>query len=193
MISDWRRAWGEGDFPFLFVQLAGFEDSGTWPELREAQAMTLSLPKTGMAVAADIGERYDIHPKNKQEVGRRLALAAEVIAYGKNVEYSGPVYDRMKVEGNHVTLQFKRRGGGLVARGRSISGFEIAGDDRKFVPAEAQIQGGNVVVSSPKVAKPAAVRYAWRDFPECSFYNKAALPAPPFRTDDWPTAKPEKK
>jgi sialate O-acetylesterase len=193
MISDWRRAWGEGDFPFLFVQLAGFEDSGTWPELREAQAMTLSLPKTGLAVAADIGERYDIHPKNKQEVGRRLALDAEAIAYGRNVEYSGPVYDRMKVEGNHVTLQFKRRGGGLVARGRSLSGFEIAGDDRKFVPADAQIQGGNVVVSSPKVAKPAAVRYAWRDFPECSLYNKAGLPAPPFRTDDWPPAKPEKK
>ncbi len=148
--------------------------------------MTLALPKTGMAVAIDIGDRHDIHPKNKQEVGRRLALAAEAIAYNKNIEYSGPVYDSMKVEGSRVVLRFKHRGGGLVAKGQTLTGFEIAGEDRQFFPGEAQILSDNVVVTSPKAPKPVAVRYAWADYAECNLYNKAGLPASPFRTDDWP-------
>lgn len=190
MIQDWRRAWGEGDFPFLFVQLANFIQNfaprTSWAELREAQSMTLSLPKTGMAVAADIGDPYDIHPKNKQEVGRRLALAAEAIAYGKRVVYSGPVYQSMTTEGGRIRLKFKEVNGGLIAKGGALRGFEIAGEDRKFVPAEARIEGNTVVVQSARVSKPVAVRYAWEDNPECSLYNKAGLPASPFRTDDWP-------
>jgi sialate O-acetylesterase len=191
MIQDWRRAWGQGDFPFLFVQLAGFVleslPKTSWAELREAQLMTLSLPKTGAAVAADIGDPYDIHPKNKQEVGRRLALAAEAIAYAKEVVYSGPIYQSMSVEGNKIRLRFKHVAGGLVAKGgRALKGFEIAGEDRKFVSAEAKIDGETVVVRSENAPRPVAVRYAWADYPECSLYNRAGLPASPFRTDDWP-------
>jgi sialate O-acetylesterase len=192
MIQDWRRAWGEGDFPFLFVQLANWTVSDpkfTWPELREAQLMTLSLPKTGMAVAIDIGDPYDIHPKNKQEVGRRLALAAEAIAYGRDVVHSGPIYASMTVEGSKVRLNFKHTAGGLIARGAAtLRGFEIAGEDRKFSPAQAVIRGTTIVVSSAQVARPVAVRYAWADNPSCNLYNKAGLPASPFRTDDWPSA-----
>jgi sialate O-acetylesterase len=191
MIQDWRRVWGQGDFPFLFVQLAGFMQNSApntaWAELREAQLMTLSLPKTGMAVAADIGEPYDIHPRNKQEVGRRLALAAQAIAYGKNVTYSGPIYESKSLQGNKIRLRFKHASGGLVAKGgERLRGFEIAGEDRKFVSAEARIEGDTVVVHSDKVPHPVAVRYAWADYPECSLYNRADLPASPFRTDDWP-------
>jgi len=199
MIQDWRHAWGEGDFPFLFVQLANFIQGGVktaWAELREAQSMTLSLPKTGMAVTIDIGDPYNIHPKNKQEVGRRLALAGEALAYGRKVVYSGPLYESMSVEGPSVRLRFKHVGGGLVAKGGPLKGFEIAGEDRKFVAAEAKISGDTVVVRSVggRVPHPAAVRYAWADNPECSLYNKAGLPASPFRTDDWPgvTLKPPK-
>jgi sialate O-acetylesterase len=198
MIRNWRRAWGEVDFPFLFVQLAGFRQPWAprtaWAELREAQTMALALPKTGMAVTVDIGEPYDIHPKNKQEVGRRLALAAEAIAYGRKVVYSGPMYDSMSVEGAGVRLRFTHAGGGLVAKGESLKGFEIAGEDRRFVAAEARISGETVVVRSSKVPHPVAVRYGWDDYPECNLYNKAGLPASPFRTDDWPgvTMKPAK-
>ena len=197
MIQDWRHAWGEGDFPFLFVQLANWitpDPTWNWPELCEAQLMTLSVPKTGMAVAIDIGDPYDIHPKNKQEVGRRLALAAEAVAYGRDVVYSGPIYESMAVEGNKVRLRFKHVDGGLVAKGgAALKGFEIAGEDRKFVPAESAIDGKTIVVRSGQVASPVAVRYAWADNPTCNLYNKAGLPASPFRTDDWPSAPPEKK
>ena len=191
MIQDWRRVCGQGDFPFLFVQLAGFMQKSapktSWAELREAQLMTLSLPKTGMAVAADIGHPYDIHPRNKQEVGRRLALVAEAIAYGKDVTYSGPIYESKSVEGDKIRLRFKHAAGGLVARGSSpLKGFEIAGEDRQFVPAEARIEGSTVMVRSDKIPAPVAVRYAWADYPDCSLYNRAGLPASPFRTDDWP-------
>jgi len=191
MIQDWRHAWGQGDFPFLFVQLAGFVEECSqktcWAELREAQLMTLSLPKTGMAVAADIGDPYDVHPKNKQEVGRRLALAAQTIAYGKEVVYSGPIYESKSVEGDKIRLRFKHVAGGLVGKGGTpLKRFEIAGEDRKFVPAEARIDGNTVVVRDGKVPRPVAVRYAWADYPECSLYNRAGLPASPFRTDDWP-------
>jgi len=197
MIQDWRRAWGQGDFPFLFVQLAGFvqdwSPKTTWAELREAQLMTLSLPKTGMAVAADIGDPYDIHPKNKQEVGRRLALAAQAIAYGKDVVYSGPIYESKTVEGNTIRLRFKHVTGGLTAKGgKPLKGFEVASEDRKFVPAQANIEGNTVVVRSDKVPRPVAVRYAWADYPACSLYNGTGLPASPFRTDDWPGVTADK-
>lgn len=191
MIGDWRKQWGAGDFPFLFVQLANFmarkpgPAESNWAELREAQAMTLSLPKTGMAVIVDIGDEKDIHPKNKQDVGKRLALAAQAIAYGKEIEFSGPMYDSMAVEGSAVRLKFKHLGGGLDAKGGDLKGFQIAGEDKKWVWAQAKIDGETVVVTNEKVEKPVAVRYAWADNPDCNLYNKAGLPASPFRTDDW--------
>jgi sialate O-acetylesterase len=191
MIGDWRHAWEEGDFPFLFVQLANWgisQPRSNWPELREAQLMTLSLPKTGMAVTIDIGDGSDIHPKNKQDVGYRLALAAQAIAYGRDVIYSGPIYESMAVEGEKVRLRFKYAYGGLVAKNSpslTLSGFEIAGDDHKFVAAEAKIDGETVVVRSEKAPHPVAVRYAWAMNPWCNLYNRAGLPASPFRTDDW--------
>jgi sialate O-acetylesterase len=195
MITDWRKQWGEGDFTFLFVQLANFKArknepaDSKWALLREAQAMTLSLPKTGMAVIIDIGDADNIHPKNKQDVGKRLALAALAITYGKDVVYSGPMYESMKVEGDKVRLKFKHIGGGLVAKGDKLTGFAVAGEDKKFVWADARIDGDTIVVSAKDVAKPVAVRYAWADNPECNFYNKADLPAVPFRTDDWPVGE----
>jgi sialate O-acetylesterase len=138
-----------------------------------------------MAVAVDIGDSYDIHPKNKQEVGRRLALAAEAIAYGRNVVYSGPLYESMAAEGNKIRLRFKHVDSGLKAK-EPLEGFEIAGEDRKFHPAEASIEGKTVVVRSSEVSLPVAVRYAWADNPKCSLSNQEGLPASPFRTDDWP-------
>ena len=192
LIQDWRKNWGEGDFAFLFVQLANYKarkdqpGDSDWAELREAQTMTLSLPKTGMAAIIDIGEEKDIHPKNKQDVGKRLALAAQAVAYGKDVVGSGPRYDSMKVEGNKVRLSFECVGGGLVAKGEKLTGFAVAGEDKKFVWADAGLDGATVVVSSKDVAAPVAVRYAWADNPDCNLCNKEGLPASPFRTDDWP-------
>jgi sialate O-acetylesterase len=191
MIRDWRRVWNEGDFPFLFVQLANWGiqlPHLNWPELREAQSMTLSLPKTGMAVTIDIGDGSDIHPKNKQEVGHRLALAAQAIAYGRDVMYSGPIYESMTVEGDKVRLHFKHVYSGLAAKNWPspiINGFEIAGDDHKFVTADASIDNDTIVVHSDKVAHPVAARYAWAMNPGCDLYNRMGLPASPFRTDDW--------
>ena len=190
MIKSWRRDWGQGDFPFLFVQLANFgwppPDDTQWPELREAQTMTLKLKNTGMAVAIDIGDAADIHPKNKQDVGKRLGLAAEAIAYGRKIDYSGPIYRSMAVENDSIRVMFSHAADGLVAKGGILRGFTVAGEDKKFVPANARIEGNSVVVSSPAVKKPAAVRYAWTTNPECNLYNKADLPASPFRTDTWP-------
>jgi len=191
MIKNWRKDWGQGDFPFGFVQLANFmarkdqPADSNWAELREAQTMTLSLPKTGMAVIIDIGDAKDIHPKNKQDVGKRLAYWAESQVYGKDIVYSGPIYESMKVEDSKVRLAFKHTGSGLDAKGDKLTGFAIAGEDKVFHWADAKIDGNTVVVSSDKVAKPAAVRYAWADNPECNLYNKEGIPASPFRTDDW--------
>ncbi|HEX5324689.1 MAG TPA: sialate O-acetylesterase [Capsulimonadaceae bacterium] len=194
MIDDWRTRWGEGSFPFLIVQLANFmatkpqpSESG-WAELREAQLMTWQhVPNTGMAVIIDIGDANDIHPKDKQDVGSRLALAAGAVAYGDTRdEYSGPIYKSMTTEGNRIHLTFDHLGGGLVAKGGLLSGFAIAGADKHWVWANAIIDGDTVVVSSPEVPNPVAVRYAWADNPVCNLYNKAGLPASPFRTDDWP-------
>jgi sialate O-acetylesterase len=197
MIRSWRHDWQEGDFPFYFVQLANFRKvkpapaESDWAELREAQSMTLTLPHTGQAVIIDIGDADNIHPKNKQDVGKRLALWALAKDYCQDVIYSGPVYQGMKIDGSRLVLSFGSVGGGLVARGSSLEGFTIAGADRKFVAAEARIDGDTVVVSSPQVPAPVAVRYAWADNPVCNLYSQAGLPASGFRTDQWPgiTAK----
>jgi sialate O-acetylesterase len=193
MIKCWRQDWGQGDFPFLFVQLANFMAvrpepvESAWAELREAQLMTLALPNTGMAVIIDIGEANDIHPKNKQDVGSRLALWALARTYAKRLVYSGPLYKSMNVEAKKIILHFDHVGGGLVAQGGGpLKGFAIAAADRKFIWADAKIEGNTVVVSSDKVAEPVAVRYAWADNPVCNLYNKDGLPASPFRTDSWP-------
>lgn len=191
MIKDWRELWGR-DFPFYFVQLANFMQQkphpgeSTWAELREAQSMALSLTNTGQAVIIDIGEANDIHPKNKKDVGLRLALNALAKTYGQDIVYSGPVYESMKIERNTIHLKFKHIGSGLEAKGGTeLKGFAIAGEDKKFVWAKAQINGDIVIVSNEEVRAPAAVRYAWSDNPECNLYNKEGLPASPFRTDDW--------
>jgi sialate O-acetylesterase len=192
LIRDWRNAWGEGNFPFLFVQLAswgiGYSELNL-PALREAQAMSLSLPNTGMAVATDIGDGTDGHPKDKQDIGYRLALTAMGVAYGQDVIYSGPVYDSMAVEGDKVRVRFKNVYGGLTAKNwppGARSGFEIAGDDRKLVEAKAQIEGDTVVVQSDSVTHPIAIRFNWKNNPWYHLYNHGGLPAAPFRTDDWP-------
>lgn len=194
LICDWRSRWGQGDFPFLFVQLANFgppaeqpAEAG-WADLRESQAAALPLPNTAMAVAIDIGDVKDIHPKNKQDVGRRLALAARGTVYGENVVYSGPTYREMQIDGAAIRLRFDHVGGGLVAKDGALKQFAIAGVDKKFVWAEARIDGNVVVVRSDAVAQPVAVRYAWHANPAgCNLYNAAGLPAAPFRTEDWPT------
>ncbi len=192
MINDWRSQWDQGDFHFLFVQLANFKRLQTepqdddWAELREAQLMTLSLPNTGMASAIDIGDPDDIHPKNKQEVGRRLALNALNLVYGKNVVYSGPIYKSMKVEGDKIRLTFDHVGEGLTGKnGKALKGFAIAGNDKKFIWADARIDGETIVVSSRKIKNPVVVRYAWAANPIGNLYNKTRLPASPFRTDSW--------
>ncbi len=192
VIQDWRKSWGIGDFPFYFVQLANYmarkdqpEDS-TWAELREAQRMTLSLPHTGMAVIIDVGQADDIHPRDKQTVGKRLALIAQAQDYGQAVEYSGPVYASMTVEGGRIRLHFDHIDSGLVAKGGPLTGFAIAGVDRQFHWADATIENKTIVVKSDRVANPVAVRYAWADNPACNLYDGAGLPASPFRTDDWP-------
>ena len=201
MIRSWREAWKQGkragsperEFPFLFVQLANFmlpspqPEPCAWAELREAQAMTLSMPNTGMAVAIDIGETADIHPRNKQDVGYRLALPALANVYGfKGLVMSGPQYKSMSREKGLVRLAFDHVAGGLIVNGGKLEGFAIAGNDRKFVWAEAVIDGDRVVVSSPQVPKPVAVRYGWANNPPSSLYNASNLPASPFRTDTWP-------
>jgi len=193
MIKNWRADWGQGSFPFLFVQLANFkavkEDpaESAWAELREAQSMTLALPNTGMAVIIDIGNANNIHPKNKQDVGKRLAIWSLGTTYGKKIVYSGPLYKSMKAQGGKITLTFDHVGTGLVAKGNDgLKGFAVAGEDKNFVWADAKIEGDTVVVSAATVANPVAVRYAWADNPVCNLYNKEDLPASSFRTDDWP-------
>jgi len=191
MIRDWRAAWGAGDFPFLFVQLANFRArkpqpaESDWAELREAQALALREPGTGMAVAIDIGEAGNIHPKNKQEVGRRLALAARSVAYGETeVEVSGPRLARCAFEGALVVAEFDQA---IVTSDKGPpKGFAVAGKDRKFHWADARVEGRRITLSCPAVPEPVALRYAWACNPECNVVNRPGLPAPPFRTDDWP-------
>jgi len=189
LISDWRTRFG-GDFSFHIVQLANFmarsekPSESAWAEIREAQSLaTTKLPKVGLALAIDIGDDKDIHPKNKQEVGRRLGLAAEAITYNRKVAFSGPVFKSMKIEDGKAELSFTQINGGLKVKGDVLKGFAICGADKKFVWAQAQIKGKKVIVSAPEVPAPVAVRYAWGDNPECNLVNGADLPAVPFRTD----------
>lgn len=185
LIADWRGRWGLGDFPFYFVQLAPYRyggDTGQTAEIREAQLMTLSVPNTGMAVTMDIGNPGDIHPDNKQEVGRRLALWALARTYGRSdLVYSGPLFAAADVEGSSIRVRFDHAQG-LMCRGEAPSHFEIAGPDGAFHPAQARIDGETIIVSSPEVPNPVAARYAWGDADEPNLFNGAGLPASPFRT-----------
>jgi sialate O-acetylesterase len=185
MIRDWRNAWGEGDFPFLFVQIANWNTAAEdlWPEVRNAQRQALTLKNTGMAVTIDIGDGVDIHPKNKQDVGLRLALAARAIAYGDKVEWSGPLYRQVTQEEHALRVWFDHAGG-LAAKGAELTGFEVAGADGKYSAAEAKIEGSSVVVSSPAVQTPVSVRYGWATNPTCNLVNKEGLPASPFQAPE---------
>jgi sialate O-acetylesterase len=184
LIRDYRTRWAAGTFPFYFVQLAGFVDSPAWPYLREAQADTRSEPATGMASAIDIGEAHDIHPRNKQEVGRRLALVALANAYHMDLEYSGPVLDRVEISAEAVRVHFSHAAGLRTRDGSPrATGFELSGEDGVFRQAEAHLDGETVTLGSAAVPRPRAVRYAWADYPEVNLCNGAGLPAIPFRTD----------
>ena len=194
LIGQWRTQWQAPRLPFLWVQLANFRSGvdtaseSPWALLRESQSSTLALPATAQAVAIDIGEPEDLHPRNKQEVGRRLALAARHVAYGESLLFSGPVYRAAEFEGRSARIAFDTQGSALAARGggQTVHGFELAGDDRRFHPARAEIAGDGVIVTSGAVAQPKAVRYAWRDNPaDADLTNREGLPASPFRTDDW--------
>jgi len=215
LINCWRETWERPDATFLICQLANLgkppADPGEskWAELRESQRRALSLPNTGLAVLVDIGEADDIHPRSKKEFGRRLTLAARALAYGEKIDFSGPVYEFMKVEGDTVRLGFRHTGGGLVARplpenyqprsnqpetvplilplpDSQLQGFAICGADRKWAWADAKIDGDTVILKAAGVTTPIAIRYAWADNPTCNLYNKAGLPASPFRSDDFP-------
>ena len=185
MIGDWRRAWDEGDFPFLFVQIANWntEPDGRWPEVRDAQRRTLALRNTGMAVTIDIGDPVDIHPKNKLDVGLRLAKAARAIAYGEKLEWSGPLYRQLTGEDHALRVWFDHAAG-LTAKGDTVVGFEVAGADGKYVAADAKIDGSSVIVSSSTVPEPVSVRYAWAPNPTCNLYNREGLPASPFQAPE---------
>ncbi len=183
LIRDWRKLWG-AELPFYFCQLSAQEAASNSPDIRELQAAALALPATGMAVTVDIGDRHNVHPKDKQDVGDRLTRIALANIYGEKIEYSGPAYQSMAVEGGTLRLRFSHLGGGLVARGGPLQTFVVAGADGKFVPAEARIDGETVVVSAAGAAAPVAARYAWSSYPDgCNLYNAAGLPAAPFRTD----------
>jgi sialate O-acetylesterase len=190
MIQNWRDDWGLGSFPFLAVQLAPFmaispePQESQWAQLREAQLLaTKTLPNVGLAVTTDVGEEKDIHPRKKEPVGARLALAARKIAYGQDVAHSGPVYKSMKVVDGKAVVRFDHIGAGLESRGDKLTGFAVAGADGKWVWADAVIQGDTVVASSPQVPQPVAVRYGWANYPVVNLWNKDGLPASPFRTD----------
>jgi len=213
LIDDWRTHWGQGDFPFMIVQLPNFmprkpdPSESNWAGVREAQAKALSLPNTGLAVTIDIGDAGVIHPSDKFDVGHRLALVAEHVVYGQQTTYTGPSYKSLKVEGNKIRITFDNIGSGLIIGTppetyfaaqktppprpdtSKLKGFAIAGEDHKYVWADAVIDGDTVVVSSAAVPQPVSVRYAWADNPECNLYNKEGLPAAPFRTDDLPEQK----
>jgi sialate O-acetylesterase len=200
MIQDWRKSWKQPNFPFYFVQLANFMKvesepvPSAWAELRDAQRQTLSLPNTGMAVAIDLGDASDIHPKNKQDVGKRLALIALAKDYGIKIPFTGPVYKSQQITGNEITLAFTGIESGLKAKdGDELKGFAIAGSDQKFYWAKAKIVGNRVVVSSPDVQNPVAVRYAWANNPISNFVDGSGLPASPFKTDSWPDVTLGKK
>jgi Domain of unknown function (DUF303). len=189
LITSWRAHLGQDDVFFFWVQLAAYSggDSAAtgWARLRDEQSSALALPRTGQAIAIDVGDPDDIHPTNKQAVGRRLALIARAKVYGSPVDHSGPVFEKAIREGAAMRVSFRHADNGLIARDKPLQSFQIAGADQKFYPAIAMIDGGSVVVSSPDVPEPVAVRYAWTNAPEANLYNGAGLPAVPFRSDDW--------
>jgi len=185
LITDWRAQWGQGDFPFLFVQLAPYKGNG--PEIRDAQLHAWrATPNTAMVVTTDVGDAEDIHPTRKEPVGARLALAARALAYGEKIEYSGPRFASANVAGAKMIVSFDHLGGGLVAKDGPLRGFTISGDGKTFVPAEAAIVGDTVEVSAANVASPLAVRYGWANVPDVNLFNAAGLPASPFRSDGKP-------
>ncbi len=197
MIKNWRDDWKQGDFPFLFVQLAPYQAKSTeptdtdWARLRDAQLFTSrKIKNTAMAVITDVGNEKDIHPKRKAEVGHRLALAAQALEYDKTIEGSGPLFDKMTIEGNKAILTFKHATAGLVAKDGPLTGFTVAGADKYFHNADAEIKGDTVVVTSKEVEKPEAVRFGWANYPVVNLWNKVGLPASPFRTDDWAKGVP---
>jgi sialate O-acetylesterase len=192
MIKDWRTRWNQGDFPFAWVQLPGIgkaqeepvENDG-WPSIREFMLKSLSVPNTGMAITIDVGEADSAHPLNKQPVGNRLAMWALAKVYGQECASSGPLPAGHEIKGSEIICSFKHTDGGLVSKEGELKGFAIAGVDRKWYKSTAKIDGDRVIVSSPEVKKPEAVRYAWANNPECNLFNGAGIPASPFRTDDW--------
>ena len=193
MIKSWRDTFHNPQMPFLIVQIAPYDKErayspdSIWAEIREAQRHVANhVPKTALIVTLDVGDEQDIHPRKKEPVGARLALAARGVAYGEDLEYSGPTYEKSQVDGNEIRLKFEHYTGGLVAKDGALKGFTVAGEDQKFHPAKAEIDGNTIVVSSDEVAKPVAVRYAWLANPEGNLWNKAGLPASPFRTDAFP-------
>jgi sialate O-acetylesterase len=196
LISDWRSHWREGNFPFLFVQIANYKSTGleTWPVVREAQRKTLVLKNTAMAVTIDIGNPDNVHPADKQTVGARLALAARALAYGENVEYSGPLFRQTNTAEGGLRVWFDYVDGGLTVKGSSLEGFEVAGEDHHFVPATARVEGLSVLVSSPQVERPKYVRYGWANAPVVNLYNAVGLPASPFTSEEqensFPTPAP---
>ncbi len=191
MITDWRTIWDVGDFPFYFVQLANFmerkdkPEESAWAELREAQTMTLNLPNTGMATIIDIGEGDDIHPTNKHDVGKRLALNALAKTYGLDIEFSGPMYKSHEINDNNVIIKFSHADGLHASDNKAVKGFAVAGEDQEFYWADAKIDGDKIIVCSKDVPNPVSVRYAWANNPATNLYNSAGLPAVPFRTDQW--------
>ncbi|MBQ0736377.1 sialate O-acetylesterase [Aquimarina celericrescens] len=195
MIQDWRLQWHKKELPFLFVQLANYMKAveqpvkSNWAVTRESQSKALELPNTAQAVIIDIGDAMDIHPRNKQDVGYRLAVAARKISYDEDIVYSGPVYESHEIRENKIVINFDHKGSGLWAKNtdnNQLFEFSIAGRDRKFYPAKAKIEQDQIIVWSEKVINPIAVRYAWADNPDkANFYNKEGLPASPFRTDQW--------
>jgi sialate O-acetylesterase len=184
LIKDWRAQWAQGDLPFLYVQISAFKSTAEedWPTIREAQRRALILRNTAMAVTIDIGDPGDVHPKNKRDVGHRLALAARATVYGESIEYSGPLFRQATAEGQTLRVWFDHATS-LQAKGGPLTGFEVAGPDGKFVPAQARIDGTTVLVSSPAVPSPVSVRYGWANSPECNLFNQEGQPASPFRSD----------
>ena len=192
LIQDWRERWGQDTFPFAWVQLPNFRqhtnDPGAvshWAVIRESMLRSLAVTNTGMAVTIDVGDPANIHPKNKQAVGHRLALWTLAQVYGEKISFSGPLPAGHKISGDEITLSFKHTDGGLMAKGGGLRGFIIAGADKKWFWAKARIEGEQVIVSNPEVKSPTAVRYGWADNPNCNLYNGAGLPTSPFRTDAW--------